>query len=179
MSFHRKYFFIQYVLITISLPRLYWVLPMEFSPSLHSPTQLHAIFLSEENRKKINQDLKMKTKRKHKKHNHTSKNHKNTEVNTILYKPKTCKTKQNKMSKLSSMRQKSLLNIMKLVLRWLSTSGMGPSLSVVNIPSDPPLKRTNFSSANRCQLEIAPWLRMGAHVHFSLSALGPVWLEPV
>lgn len=49
----------------------------------------------------------------------------------------------------------------------------GPFLSVVNVPSDSPLKKTKFSFAQRSQLEIDSLLGMGIHVHFPLSKLGP------
>lgn len=49
----------------------------------------------------------------------------------------------------------------------------GPFLSVVNVPSDSPLKTTKFSFVRRSQLETDSWLGVGIHVHFPTSKLGP------
>lgn len=59
-------------------------------------------------------------------------------------------------------------------------------LSLVCVVSETPLEKTNFAFASSCQLEIASWLWMGAHVPFPSSpreALGPhlawTWADTV
>ena len=55
----------------------------------------------------------------------------------------------------------------------------GLPLIVLNISSETSFEKTSFSFASSCQLEIASWLGMRAHICFPLSALEPIWLEPV
>ena len=42
--------------------------------------------------------------------------------------------------------------------------GVGPSLNVISIPIETPMKKINFSFTSGCQLEIDSGLRMGACV---------------
>lgn len=44
--------------------------------------------------------------------------------------------------------------------------------SVVDMPSDTPLKKANFPSPSKYQLQIVAWLWMGLCVHFLVSVLG-------
>lgn len=59
-------------------------------------------------------------------------------------------------------------------------------LSLVYVPHETPSEKTNFAFASSCQLEIASWLGMEAHVHLLSSpreALGPrlawTWADTV
>lgn len=52
-------------------------------------------------------------------------------------------------------------------------SSWGMSWSVVYMTSDTPLEKTNFPFVSRYQSQITSWLKVGAHVHFPLSLLGP------
>ena len=45
------------------------------------------------------------------------------------------------------------------------SAGLRAYLTVVNIPSEDPLGKSNFSFASRCQLEKASLLGVGAHVY--------------
>lgn len=49
--------------------------------------------------------------------------------------------------------------------------------SLINIPSKTPLKKTYFSSASKCQLEIASCLRVEECVHIPPQHWNPIWLE--
>lgn len=65
-------------------------------------------------------------------------------------------------------------NTIEFILRCPFTAGNGGLLiSVVHIPYETPLEKNNSPFASSCQLEIASWLGMETHVHFSLLVLGP------
>lgn len=72
----------------------------------------------------------------------------------------------------NNMKQKVSKNTIGFVLAIYCWS-WGPFLSVVNVPSDSPLKTSKFSFARRSQLETDSWLGVGIHVHFPTSKLGP------
>jgi hypothetical protein len=74
------------------------------------------------------------------------------------------------------MRQKVYKNTIEFTLCWLSTAGHGPSLSVVNIPSETPLEKTKFSSVSRCQLEIAGVGSLGPLLHLGPGILSDLHL---
>lgn len=64
-------------------------------------------------------------------------------------------------------------NTIKSVLCWPTTSEhQGLHWSVVNIPSDTPLAKTNFSPCWWLSVAITFWLEVIAHVHSFLSVLG-------
>lgn len=98
-----------------------------------------------------------------------------TKSETIIYKEKTCKVK--KIHKALCKTNKVLQNTIKFILCWSSIAQQWSlPLSVVCIPSEIPLEKTDLSFRNGYQLKIIPGLRMGGLCPF----LRPgVWLTPV
>ena len=116
----------------------------------------------------------MKAKRKHKKHTQEKKKirNKKKKTRTIIYKQeitsktKTCpNVKQHEKTKILE----SVIEFVLVIYCWARDLHS----SVVYMPSDTLLGKTNTSFASRCSLERASALEMGVHVHFPLLALGP------